>query len=118
MLATRQSRSGLDAAGFEINFTPRTRKPKRHSATARSREARGACQFLLYPGYAVPPYDNSLLAKIIIRAETWNVALARLRHALDQFEVKGIVTTVGPHKQLARLDDVQAARCDAGFLTA
>jgi acetyl-CoA carboxylase, biotin carboxylase subunit len=73
---------------------------------------------LLYPGYAVPPYDDSLLAKIIIRAETWTVALARLRHALDHFEVKGIVTTVCLRKRLARLDDVQAARCDAGFLTA
>lgn len=73
---------------------------------------------LLYPGHAVPPYDDYLLAKIIIRAETWNVALARLHHPLDQFEVKGIVTTVCLREQLARLDDVQAARCDAGFLTA
>jgi acetyl-CoA carboxylase, biotin carboxylase subunit len=91
---TRQSRSGLDAAGFEIDLTPRTRKPKRHSATPRSGRPAVHIDTLLYPGYAVPPYDDSLLAKIIIRAETWTVALARLRHALDHFEVKGIVTTV------------------------
>jgi biotin carboxylase len=39
-----------------------------------------------------------------------------LRRALDEFEVEGIVTTVGLHKRLAQLDDVKAARFDTGFL--
>jgi acetyl-CoA carboxylase biotin carboxylase subunit len=71
---------------------------------------------MLYPGYTVPPYYDSLLAKIIVHAQTRDIALARLRRALDEFEVEGIVTTVGLHKRLAQLDDVQAARFDTGFL--
>jgi acetyl-CoA carboxylase, biotin carboxylase subunit len=71
---------------------------------------------MLYPGYAVPAYYDSLLAKIIVHAETRDLALARLRRALDEFEVEGIVTTAGLHKRLARLDEVRAARFDTGFL--
>ena len=71
---------------------------------------------MLYPGCAVPPYYDSLLAKIIVHAQTRDIALARLRRALDEFKVEGIVTTAGLHKRLAQLDDVQAARFDTGFL--
>jgi acetyl-CoA carboxylase, biotin carboxylase subunit len=71
---------------------------------------------MLYPGYAVPPYYDSLLAKIIVHAETRDLALARLRRALDEFEIGGIMTTAALHKRLARLDEVQTARFDTGFL--
>jgi acetyl-CoA carboxylase biotin carboxylase subunit len=71
---------------------------------------------MLYPGYAVPPYYDSLLAKIIVHAETRDLALARLRRALDEFSIEGIVTTAALHKRLARLTEVQAARFDTGFL--
>jgi acetyl-CoA carboxylase, biotin carboxylase subunit len=71
---------------------------------------------MLYPGYAVPPYYDSLLAKIIVHAETRDLALARLRRALDEFELDGVVTTARLHKRLARLPEVQAAKFDTGFL--
>jgi len=71
---------------------------------------------MLYPGYVVPPYYDSLLAKIIVHAETRQLTLARLRRALDEFEIDGIVTTAPLHKRLARLDEVRTARFDTGFL--
>jgi len=71
---------------------------------------------MLYPGYVVPPYYDSLLAKIIVHAETRNLALSRLRRALDELEITGIATTAALHKRLAGLDEVQAARFDTGFL--
>jgi acetyl-CoA carboxylase, biotin carboxylase subunit len=71
---------------------------------------------MLYPGYVVPPYYDSLLAKIIVHAETRDLALARLRRALDEFEIEGVVTTASLHKRLARSAEVQAARFDTGFL--
>ena len=71
---------------------------------------------MLYPGYVVPPYYDSLLAKIIVHAETRELALARLRRALDEFEIDGIVTTAPLHKRLARLNEVQAGQFDTGFL--
>jgi acetyl-CoA carboxylase, biotin carboxylase subunit len=71
---------------------------------------------MLYAGYVVPPYYDSLLAKIIVHAETRDLALARLRRALDEFEIEGVVTTASLHKRLAGLAEVQAARFDTGFL--
>ena len=71
---------------------------------------------MLYPGYVVPPYYDSLLAKIIVHAETRDFALARLRRALDEFEIDGVVTTAELHKRLARMNEVQGARFDTGFL--
>jgi acetyl-CoA carboxylase biotin carboxylase subunit len=71
---------------------------------------------MLYPGYTVPPYYDSLLAKIIVHAETRHDALARLRRALDELAIEGVVTTAALHRRLARLAEVQAARFDTGFL--
>ena len=71
---------------------------------------------MLYPGYVVPPYYDSLLAKIIVHAETRNLALSRLRRALGELEISGIATTASLHKRLVGLDEVQTARFDTGFL--
>jgi acetyl-CoA carboxylase biotin carboxylase subunit len=71
---------------------------------------------MLYPGYVVPPYYDSLLAKIIVHAETRKLALSRLRRALDELEIAGVATTAGLHKRLVGLDEVQTARFDTGFL--
>jgi acetyl-CoA carboxylase biotin carboxylase subunit len=46
-----------------------------------------------FPGWQVPPYYDSLLAKIIVRGEDRAGALDRLRHALDHFRVVGVPTT-------------------------
>ena len=71
---------------------------------------------MLYPGYVVPPYYDSLLAKIIVHAETRDAALARLRRALGEFAIEGVVTTASLHQRLARLPEVRAAHFDTGFL--
>jgi acetyl-CoA carboxylase biotin carboxylase subunit len=71
---------------------------------------------MLYPGYTVPPYYDSLLAKIVVHAETRQGALARLRRALDEFAIEGVVTTAALHKRLAQTADVQAGHFDTGFL--
>ncbi|MEZ5574035.1 MAG: acetyl-CoA carboxylase biotin carboxylase subunit [Halioglobus sp.] len=46
----------------------------------------------LYDGYTVPPYYDSLVAKIICHGETRSTALARMRQALDELVVEGIRT--------------------------
>jgi acetyl-CoA carboxylase, biotin carboxylase subunit len=71
---------------------------------------------MLYPGYVVPPYYDSLLAKIIVHAETRDMALARLRRALDEFDVQGVATTAVLHRRLASNEEVRAGRFDTGFL--
>jgi acetyl-CoA carboxylase, biotin carboxylase subunit len=52
----------------------------------------------LYAGYEVPPYYDSLLAKLIVWGETREVALARSRRALAEFQVAGIKTNLPFHR--------------------
>ena len=52
----------------------------------------------LYPGYEVPPYYDSLLAKLIVWGETREIALARSRRALAEFQVTGIKTNLPFHR--------------------
>jgi acetyl-CoA carboxylase biotin carboxylase subunit len=55
----------------------------------------------LYAGYRVPPYYDSLVAKLIVHAPTRAQAIARLRRALDEFAVVGIKTTIPLHQRIA-----------------
>ncbi len=52
----------------------------------------------LYAGYEVPPYYDSLLAKLIVWGETREIALARSRRALGEFQVDGIKTNLPFHR--------------------
>ncbi|HYK86120.1 MAG TPA: acetyl-CoA carboxylase biotin carboxylase subunit [Ktedonobacteraceae bacterium] len=48
----------------------------------------------LYAGYTVPPHYDSLLAKLIVWAETREAAIARMQRALDEYVIEGITTTI------------------------
>jgi acetyl-CoA carboxylase biotin carboxylase subunit len=52
----------------------------------------------LYSGYEVPPYYDSLLAKLVVWGETREIALARSRRALAEFQVGGIKTNLPFHR--------------------
>ncbi len=54
----------------------------------------------LYAGYQVPPYYDSLIAKLIVHAPTRPEAIARLRRALDEFAVVGVATTIPLHRRI------------------
>jgi len=54
----------------------------------------------LYAGYTVPPYYDSLLAKLIVHAPTRPEAINRLRRALQEFAVVGIKTTIPLHQRI------------------
>jgi acetyl-CoA carboxylase biotin carboxylase subunit len=62
----------------------------------------------LYAGYLVPPYYDSLIAKLIVHAPTRAMAIARLRRALDEFAVLGIETTIPLHRRIVDDPDFQA----------
>jgi acetyl-CoA carboxylase biotin carboxylase subunit len=55
----------------------------------------------LYSGYAVPPYYDSLVAKLVVHGATREQALARLRRALDEFVIDGLTTTLPLHRRIA-----------------
>jgi acetyl-CoA carboxylase, biotin carboxylase subunit len=59
----------------------------------------------LYAGYVVPPYYDSLIAKLIVHAPTRAEAIARLRRSLAEFAVLGIKTTLPLHQRI--IEDAQ-----------
>ncbi len=56
----------------------------------------------LYGGYTVPPYYDSMIAKLITHGETRKIALKRMQIALDELVVDGIKTNADLHKDLVR----------------
>ena len=58
---------------------------------------------MLYEGYVVPPFYDSLLGKLIVAGDSREEALRRLRTALQNLSIEGVATTRGLH--LALLDD-------------
>lgn len=56
----------------------------------------------IYSGYKVPPYYDSLIAKIIAHGENRDIALARMRIALDETVVDGIKTNLPLHQDILR----------------
>ena len=62
----------------------------------------------LYAGYVVPPYYDSMIAKLIVHAPTRPEAIARLRRALDEFAVLGIKTTLPLHQRIAADPEFQS----------
>ncbi|HSV36787.1 MAG TPA: acetyl-CoA carboxylase biotin carboxylase subunit [Ramlibacter sp.] len=57
-------------------------------------------------GYRVPPYYDSMIAKLVVHGATRDDALVRMRAALDEMRVGGIATNLALHRQIVR---------DAGF---
>jgi acetyl-CoA carboxylase biotin carboxylase subunit len=71
---------------------------------------------MLYPGYAIPPFYDSLLGKLIVWDDCRASALRRLEGALRELEVTGVKTTKPLHLALVGNDDVRAARFHTKFL--
>src|SRR5438445_548422 len=70
----------------------------------------------IYAGYTVPPYYDSLLAKLIVHGNSRDEALARMRQALDSFIIEGVTTTIPFLSRVMRHPDFIAGRVDTKFL--
>ncbi|HTI05289.1 MAG TPA: acetyl-CoA carboxylase biotin carboxylase subunit [Gemmatimonadales bacterium] len=70
----------------------------------------------IYAGYTVPPYYDSLLAKVIVHGNTRTEALARMRQALDSFIIEGVTTTIPFLGRVMRHPDFVAGKVDTKFL--
>jgi acetyl-CoA carboxylase, biotin carboxylase subunit len=64
---------------------------------------------MLFAGYIVPPFYDSLLGKLIVWDETRDAAIARLARALKELDVKGLATTKSLHQLLATDPQVMAS---------
>ncbi len=70
----------------------------------------------IYDGYVVPPYYDSLLAKLIVHAESRPAAVRRLRRCLDEMVIEGISTNIDLFRRMTQHPDFLAGKFDTGFL--
>ncbi|MDX2280249.1 MAG: acetyl-CoA carboxylase biotin carboxylase subunit [Saprospiraceae bacterium] len=70
----------------------------------------------VYAGYTIPPYYDSMIAKLIVRARTREEAILKMERALDEFIVEGVKTTVPFHQRLMRNEDFKKGVFHTGFL--
>jgi acetyl-CoA carboxylase biotin carboxylase subunit len=59
----------------------------------------------IYTGYSVPPYYDSLIGKLIAYGDSRDVALQRMRNALDEIVVEGIKSNIPLHRDTILTDD-------------
>jgi acetyl-CoA carboxylase biotin carboxylase subunit len=70
----------------------------------------------VYAGYVVPPYYDSMIAKLICKAQTREECIRKMQRALDEFIIEGIKTTVPFHQKLMRNEDFKNGNFHTGFL--
>ncbi|MES2764532.1 MAG: acetyl-CoA carboxylase biotin carboxylase subunit [Bacteroidota bacterium] len=70
----------------------------------------------IYQGYVIPPYYDSLVAKVITFAPTRDEAIAKMRRALDEIVIEGIHTTIPFHKKMMENPDFISGNFDTKYL--
>jgi acetyl-CoA carboxylase biotin carboxylase subunit len=70
----------------------------------------------VYADYVIPPYYDSMIAKLIVRARTREQALAKMRVSLDQFVIQGVPTTIPFHQEIFEHPDFIAGNYDTSFI--
>ena len=70
----------------------------------------------VYPGYVVPPYYDSMIAKLIVHARTRDLAIARMRRALEMMVVEGIKTTIPLHLKIMNDENFQSGNFSTKFM--
>ena len=70
----------------------------------------------VYSGYSVPPYYDSMIAKLICKAQTREECINKMKRALDEFIIEGIKTTIPLHRQLMEDPDFIAGNFNTSFM--
>jgi len=70
----------------------------------------------LYKGYAIPPYYDSLIAKLIVHAEDRKSAILRMKRALEEYIIEGIKTTIPSHLKVLETEDFQKGEYSTKFI--
>ncbi|MCM3743320.1 acetyl-CoA carboxylase biotin carboxylase subunit [Sporosarcina luteola] len=70
----------------------------------------------MYTGYTIPPFYDSMVAKLIVHADTREEAVARMKRALDEFIIEGVDTTIPFHLNLMDHEVFKSGDFDTKFL--
>ncbi|TVZ56630.1 acetyl-CoA carboxylase biotin carboxylase subunit [Lutibacter sp. Hel_I_33_5] len=70
----------------------------------------------VYAGYMIPPNYDSMIAKLIVTAQTREEAINKMKRALDEFVIEGVNTTIPFHRQLMDHPDYVAGNYTTKFM--
>ncbi len=70
----------------------------------------------VYSGYIIPPFYDSMIAKLITTAQTREEAINKMKRALDEFIIEGIKTTIPFHRKLMEHPDYVAGNYTTKFM--
>jgi acetyl-CoA carboxylase biotin carboxylase subunit len=70
----------------------------------------------VYPGYVVPPFYDSMIAKLIVHARTRDFAIARMKRALEMMVIEGIKTTIPLHLRIMNDEKFQKGDFSTKFM--
>jgi acetyl-CoA carboxylase, biotin carboxylase subunit len=122
------------AAGWELSQHIRTARPRGHSIECRINAEDPYRNFApspgrinlwypsggrgvrvdthVYAGYEVPPYYDSMIAKLIVTGATRDIAIRRMRRSLGEFMIEGIKTTIPLQSQIINASDFKNGEYD------
>ncbi len=69
-----------------------------------------------YPGYSIPPYYDSMIAKLIVHAPTREEAIDKMKRALSEFAIEGVHTTIPFHLKLLQHEQFVSGEFNTKFL--
>jgi len=70
----------------------------------------------IYAGYEVPPYYDSMIAKLIVTGNTRDIAIARMKRALMEFKIEGIKTTIPFQHAILDNSDFKSGKYNIGWV--
>ena len=70
----------------------------------------------IYAGYTIPPNYDSMIAKLIVSAQTREEVIVRMKRALDEFVIEGIKTTIPFHRRLMQNEQFKSGKFTTKFL--
>lgn len=70
----------------------------------------------VYRGYLVPPYYDSMLAKLTVWGRTWDESVSRMARSLDEFVIRGVKTTIPLYRMIMRDDKFRRGEFDTHYI--
>jgi acetyl-CoA carboxylase biotin carboxylase subunit len=70
----------------------------------------------IYAGYSIPPFYDSMIAKLIVSAQTREEAIVKMERALGEFVIEGVKTTIPLHQQIMQNEDFRKGNFTTAFM--
>jgi len=70
----------------------------------------------VYRGYVVPPYYDSLLAKLTVKGRTWEEAVDRMHRSLEEYVIRGVKTTIPFYMRMMKDELFRSGRFDTSYI--